>query len=187
MSENGIPINAAGAGAGEPVVIPVEPIALEDPQVARAIALIYREATTLDAKAYHAWERLYADDATYVIPVVPGIHDFENHLNMVFDDKRLQHSRVVRLTEGYAMSAVDSAITARTVSNFVAQAVSGDTVELTASQVLIAYKRGVHDIWAGTLEFSIRIGASSADDRIVKKVIRLVNSNETVPASGFLL
>ncbi|MGA6204254.1 aromatic-ring-hydroxylating dioxygenase subunit beta [Nocardia testacea] len=158
-----------------------------DGRVARAIELIWREAELLDRKEYHAWQELYTADAHYVVPIDRGAEDFDNTLNMVYDDARMRGMRVVRMTEGYAIAAVDAAVTARTVSRFVPEHIADDEVHLRAAQILIAYKRGRHDIWAGDVEYRIRLGAAPTDDRIARKVIRLVDSEDAVPAAGFLL
>jgi hypothetical protein len=59
---------------------------------------------------------------------------------------------------------------------------------LRSAQILVAYKRGNHDLWAADLVHHVRLSPEGADgDRISLKVIRLVNSDEAVPAAGFLL
>ncbi|MEI7057096.1 aromatic-ring-hydroxylating dioxygenase subunit beta [Nocardioides sp. CCNWLW239] len=160
---------------------------LTDPRVLRGIELTWREADLLDRKEYEAWNALYAEDGLYVIPIDPTTTDFDNTLNMVYDDARMRGMRVTRMTEGHAIAAVDSATTARTVSRFVPVEVSDAEVVLRASQVLVAYKRGRHDLWAGDVEYRIRLGATPAEDLIALKVVRLVDSEAAVPAAGFLL
>ncbi|MEU3855266.1 aromatic-ring-hydroxylating dioxygenase subunit beta [Streptomyces sp. NPDC029554] len=160
---------------------------LTDSRILQAVELIWREADLLDRKDYHAWNDLYADDGIYVIPVETSTDDFDDHLNMVYDDARMRAMRVQRLTEGYAISAVDSAKTIRTVSRFVPLEVTDTSVSIRAGQVVVAYKRGNHDLWAGDVEYVIRFGATPADDKIVRKVVRLVNAEDVVLAAGFLL
>lgn len=162
-------------------------LSLTDPRVVRAIELVWREAAVLDAKDYETWQGLYSEDAVYVIPIDRHAESFDDILNMVFDDARMRRLRVARMTEGFAIAAVDAATTARTVSRFVPTAVSDDEVSLRAAQVLVAYKRGSHDLWAGDLDHVIRLGATPAEDRIVRKVVRLVDAADAVPAAGFLL
>ncbi|MFT4220433.1 MAG: aromatic-ring-hydroxylating dioxygenase subunit beta [Microbacterium sp.] len=162
-----------------------------DPRVVRAIDLVSREAELLDRKEYIEWQDLYPEDGIYVIPIDPEVEDFENHLNIVFDNDTMRRARVVRLTEGYAIAAVDAAATVRTLGRFVPADVrdadGGAEVVLRAAQILVAYKRGRHDVWAADVEWTVRLGATAADDRIALKVIRLVDSQEEIPAAGFLL
>ena len=162
-------------------------ISVADPRVVRAIELAWREAELLDRKQYAAWQELYADDALYVIPIDRDADEFEDVLNMVFDDKRMRAMRVTRMTQGYAIAAVDAATTTRTVSRFVPAQVTDTQVKLRAAQILVAFKRGRHDLWAADLDYTVRLGAGAADDRLVRKVIRLIDSADAVPATGFLL
>ncbi|MFC6063129.1 aromatic-ring-hydroxylating dioxygenase subunit beta [Streptomyces ochraceiscleroticus] len=160
---------------------------LGDPRVVRAIELLWREAELLDRKEYRAWNELYAEDGIYVIPLDDTTDDFDDQLNMVYDDARMRAMRVARLTEGYAISAVDSARTARTVSRFVPVETTDGSVSLRAAQILVAYKRDRHQLWASDVEYTVRLGADRSEDRIVRKVIRLVDAEDAVPAAGFLL
>ncbi|MET9381777.1 aromatic-ring-hydroxylating dioxygenase subunit beta [Streptomyces sp. NPDC002928] len=158
---------------------------LADPRVIRAIELVWHEADLLDRKEYDTWQSLYAEDGHYVIPIDPETEDFANTLNMVYDDARMRQMRVTRMTEGYAIAAVDSARTVRTVSRFVVEQVADEKVVLRSSQVLVAYKRGHHDLWAAEVTHTIRL--SETGDRIALKVVRLVDGEDAVPAAGFLL
>ncbi|WP_447644529.1 aromatic-ring-hydroxylating dioxygenase subunit beta [Nocardioides zeae] len=175
----------------ETLVPAVPAVAIDDPRVRRAIELVWREADLLDRKEYDAWQALYADDAVYVIPIERDAESFDDILNMVYDDQRMRAMRVTRMTEGHAIAAVDAAVTVRTVSRFVVtgveDTVAGTVVSLRAAQVLVAYKRGSHDLWAGDVDHRIRLGADRADDRIVRKVVRLVDADAATPAAGFLL
>lgn len=168
--------------------VTAEPIPTTDPRVVRSIELIWREAELLDRKDYLAWDRLYTSDGTYVVPIDPDTEDFDNVLNMIYDDARMREMRVTRMIEGYAIAAVDAARTVRTVSRFVPTSVSDTEVVLRSAQVLIAFKRDRHDVWAADLVHRIRLDRDGpADDGIVQKVVRLVNSESAVPAAGFLL
>lgn len=158
---------------------------LTDQRVLRAIQLVWHEADLLDRKKYEDWQELYAADGIYVIPIDPSTDDFENHLNMVFDDDRLRRMRVVRMVEGYAMAAVDAATTVRSVSRFVVEELTDEQATLRSAQVVVAYKRGTHHLWASEVTHVVRLAGDAP--KIAKKIIRLVDSEDTVPASGFLL
>lgn len=163
---------------------PANPL-LADPCVTRAVELVWREADLLDRKEYGTWQELYTHDGLYIIPIDAETEDFENTLNMVYDDARMRQMRVARMTEGYAIAAVDAARTVRTVSRFVPVEVFEDEVTLRSAQVVVAYKRGNHDVWAAEVTHRIRL--SEQGDRIALKVVRLIDSEEAVPAAGFLL
>lgn len=158
-----------------------------DARVGRAIDLASKEAELLDRKDYGDWQELYTEDGIYVVPIDREVEDFSNTLNLIFDNDAMRRSRVTRMTEGYAISAVDAATTTRTLGRFVPAEVGDTEVRLRASQVVIAYKRGRHDLWAGEVEYLVRLGPTSTQDRLALKVIRLIDSDSELPASGFLL
>lgn len=163
-------------------------ILLNDDRVLRAIQLIWAEAKLLDDKNYETWETLYSDDAYYVIPIDPETEDFAASLNMVYDDKRMRHMRVERMIQGYAPSAVAAARTVRTVSRFTVESVSDTEVTLKSAQILSAYKRNHFDTLGAELTHTIALDPSGPEgDRIKLKVVRLINSEEAVTASGYLL
>ncbi len=158
---------------------------LSEPLVGRAIELIWREAQLLDDKDYEAWQTLYTEDGKYVIPVDPDTEDFESSLNMVYDDARMRHMRVTRLVQGYSMSAVAAARTSRTISRFTVEEITENTVTLRSAQVLVGFKRDKFQMLGADLTHRIRF--TGDDARIELKLIRLVNSDAAVNASGFLL
>jgi len=158
---------------------------LADPLVGRAIELVWHEARLLDDKAYEAWQTLYTEDAKYVIPVDPDTDDFESSLNMVYDDARMRHMRITRLVQGYSMSAVAAARTTRTISRFTVEEQTAETVTLRSAQVLVGFKREKFQVLGADLTHRIRFNGDDA--RIELKLIRLVNADAAVNASGFLL
>jgi len=158
---------------------------LAQPLVGRAIELIWREGQLLDDKKYEEWQTLYTADGKYIIPVDPDTDDFDSSLNMVYDDARMRHMRVTRLVQGYSMSAVAAARTSRTIARFTVEDLAEDTVTLRSAQVLVGFKRDKFQVLGADLTHRIRFEGDDA--RIELKVIRLVNSDAAVNASGFLL
>lgn len=156
-----------------------------DERIGRAIRLVWHEAELLDDKRYEAWERLYAEDGYYVVPIDQEGEDHAASLNMVYDDARMRRMRVERMVQGYAPAAVAAARTVRTNSRFTVTEVSDSEITLRSAQVLIAYKRG-ETLTLGA-QVTHRIRLADEGDRIALKVIRLLNSDEHVPAAGFLL
>ncbi|AZG46658.1 aromatic-ring-hydroxylating dioxygenase subunit beta [Gordonia insulae] len=156
-----------------------------DTRVLRAIQLVWQEAAVLDAKDYVAWESMYTDDAMYVIPIDPDTDDFASSLNMVYDDKRMRSLRVQRMMQGYAPSAVAAARTVRIVSRFTVEEVDDDAVILRSAQILNAFKRDAFSTIGA--EMTHRIALSDDGDKIALKVARLIDSEDAVSASGYLL
>lgn len=172
----------------EPLVdtpLAFEPGRLADPRVAGAIELIWHEAKLLDDKNYEQWETLWADDGMYIIPIDPDATDLSTSLNMVYDDARMRRMRIKRLVEGYSMSAVAAARTVRTISRFTVEQLTDDSVTLRSAQVLVGFKRGKFQTLGADLTH--RINLTGPVPLFELKVVRLVNSDEAVTASGFLL
>ena len=141
-------------------------LSLTDPRVLRAIELVWKEAEALDAKDYKSWEQMYTDDGIYVIPIDPDTDDFASSLNMVYDDARMRRLRVQRMLQGYSPSAVAAARTVRVISRFTVQERTDTSVTLRSAQIVFD---------------------DEGDDRIALKVIRLIDSEDAVSASGYLL
>ncbi|MES2259375.1 MAG: aromatic-ring-hydroxylating dioxygenase subunit beta [Pseudomonadota bacterium] len=156
-----------------------------DATLGRAIAFVWREAELLDRKDYAAWGALWSEDGHYIVPIDPDSTDYASQLNYVYDDARMRRLRIERLTSGHSMSAADSAHTVRTVSRFTLGQVEDDVVEVHSAQLLAAYKRGTLTMFAANLTHRIRFTADGA--RLQQKVVRLINSHDTLNALGFLL
>jgi 3-phenylpropionate/cinnamic acid dioxygenase small subunit len=157
---------------------------LETP-IGRAIAFVWHEAQLLDSKNYEAWGKLWADDGHYVVPIDPDTTDFASTLNYAYDDARMRQLRIERFSSGFSMSAADSAVTVRMISRFTLVESDSDEIELRSAQLLAAYKRGTTTLFAGNLTHRIRL--TEDGPRLVRKVVRLVNSQDALNALGFLL
>ncbi|SFV15092.1 aromatic-ring-hydroxylating dioxygenase subunit beta [Pseudoduganella namucuonensis] len=151
----------------------------------RAIAYIWAEAEILDRKDYAGWAALWAEDGKYIVPIEHGTDDYAGRLNYVYDDARMRRLRVERLSSGHSMSAADAAKTVRTVSRFRLVSEAGGVVEVNSSQVVVGYKRGKHTLYAADLTH--RIDLAGETPRLLQKVIRLVNAEDSLSAIGFLL
>lgn len=158
---------------------------MADTRVLRAIELIWHEASLLDAKDYRSWDALWTEGGRYVIPIDPDGDDFDTRLNMVNDDGRMRRMRIERLTSGYSMSALSAARTVRTVSRFTVEEPTDETVTLRSAQVLVAFRRDTQQTLGAELTHRIRFTPEGA--RLDLKVVRLVNSESAVNASGYLL
>ncbi|MFC9357529.1 aromatic-ring-hydroxylating dioxygenase subunit beta [Rhodococcus sp. NPDC057014] len=160
-------------------------IALSDTRVLQAIELVWHEAALLDAKDYQTWDALWTGEGRYVIPIDPDTDDFDGSLNMVNDDTRMRRMRIERLTSGYSMSALAAARTVRTVSRFTVEDRTDDSITLKSAQILVGFKRDDQQTLAADVTHRIRY--TEDGPRLDLKVIRLVNSQAAVNASGYLL
>lgn len=60
------------------------------------VRLVYLEARLVDERRFDEWYALYADDAFYWVPLVPGQADGENHTSLMYEDKLLLRLRIER-------------------------------------------------------------------------------------------
>jgi 3-phenylpropionate/cinnamic acid dioxygenase small subunit len=157
-----------------------------DPRVLRAIELVWREAEALDDKDYKSWEQMYTDDGVYVVPIDPDTEDFESSLNMVYDDKRMRRLRVERMVQGYSPSAVAAARTVRVISRFTVSEVTDTSVTIRSAQILNAFKRNEFLTLGANLTHTV-VFDDEGSEKISLKVIRLIDSEDAVSASGYLL
>lgn len=160
-------------------------LSVVSPSLQLAAEFIWREAELLDRKNYQQWAGLWSDTGHYVVPIDPDTTDFEATLNYAYDDARMRAMRIERLTSGNSVSAVDAARTVRTVSRFTEVSRSADVIELSSAQVLVAYKREIHTLFAADLTHRLRFTPEGI--RLEQKVVRLINSADSLNALGFLL
>ncbi|WP_328504626.1 hypothetical protein OG828_46985 [Streptomyces sp. NBC_00457] len=160
-------------------------LSLDDPRAVAAVSLIWYEAHLLDARCYEDWDALWAEGGEYVVPIDRETTDFASRLNLVYDDDRMRRMRVERLTGGLSISAAAAARTVRSVSRFVVTGREQDAIEVCSAQVLVGYKREETFVLAADVTHRIVFGPGGP--RISRKIVRLVNSEDTVTASGFLL
>ena len=168
-----------------PVTAAAAELPLDDPRALAAVSLIWREAHLLDARRYEDWDGLWAEGGEYVVPIDRDTTDFASRLNLVFDDDRMRRMRIERLTGGFSISAAAAARTVRSVSRFVVTGREDEAIEISSAQVLVGYKREETFVLAADVTHRIAFGADGP--RISRKIVRLVNSEDTVTASGFLL
>jgi len=155
------------------------------PSLSLASEFIWREAELLDRRRYDEWSRMWSPTGTYVVPIDPDTTDFAATLNYAYDDARMRAMRIERLTSGNAVSAVDAARTVRTISRFTEVGTSDDVIEVNSAQVLVAFKRGIPTLFASDLTHRLRFTPEGI--RLEQKVVRLINSADTLNALGFLL
>ncbi|MFB6675405.1 aromatic-ring-hydroxylating dioxygenase subunit beta [Streptomyces sp. NPDC056390] len=158
---------------------------LDNPRARAALSLIWHEAALLDGRRYEEWDALWAEGGEYVIPIDRTATDFAATLNLVYDDDRMRRMRIERLTGGFSISADAAARTVRTVSRFTLAAQEDNAIEICSAQVLVGYKRGETLVLGADLRH--RIVDTADGPRIARKIVHLINSDDAVTASGFLL
>lgn len=151
-----------------------------------AIEFIWQEAMLLDRKQYAQWLELWEPSGLYIVPIDADAVEFEDKLNYVYDDHRMRQLRVDRMMAGTAGSVIDAASTVRTLSRFVRLPSKDEgVIEVSAAQILIAYKRATTTIFAANVTYAIRM--DKPEPRIERKIVRLINSEDALSSIGFFL
>ncbi|UJB39658.1 aromatic-ring-hydroxylating dioxygenase subunit beta [Streptomyces sp. A1-5] len=113
-------------------------------------ALVRHEARLLDTGRYDDWLRLYADDATYWVPVDPAATDPEDSLSIICDDRKRILDRLFRLSSGYAHAEVPPSTVRRVVSGCeVSPCPHGADTDVVSTFVLVHARLGRQGVIAG--------------------------------------
>lgn len=158
----------------------VDPVATAD-----VAAFLYREAELLDARRFEEWLALYADDATYWIPQGPDA-DPRVDVQLVLDDRRRLHERVLRLSSGHAYSQDPASRTVHLISNVRIAEQEGDAVTVASAQLITEVRRNRQAHYAGHVRHELVPGAGGSW-LIRRKEIRLVNSDVPLGNVTFLI
>ncbi|MDH2346141.1 MULTISPECIES: aromatic-ring-hydroxylating dioxygenase subunit beta [unclassified Bradyrhizobium] len=150
-----------------------------------AMAFSWYEADLLDSAQYAEWLSLWTDDAHYVVPIEPGATDFENSLNYAYDDHAMREKRVSRLINGQSISASPVARTVRLQSRFRLLKVAETACELRCAQILTEFRRGRERNYTADVEF--RLVRDGDKLKIAQKIVRLINSTDSLTGIGYIL
>ena len=156
------------------------PITLDE-----AIQFVWLEADLLDSAAYDEWKALWTPTSRYIVPIEPGVTDFENTLNYAYDDAEMRAKRADRLVSGQSVSASPVARTVRLLSRFRVLRSDGAGCALRCAQMITEFRRGRERTYAADVEFLLVRTANGL--QIERKVIRLVNGTDALGGIGYIL
>ena len=151
----------------------------------KASAFIWAESDMLDHTEYDDWLKLWAPDGVYVIPIDPKETDFENTLNYAYDDRHMREKRVARLVGGEAISSAPVARTVRSVSRMRLLSEDGDRVTVRCAQDLREFRKDRFRQHTSDVTYELLRDGDSF--RIQRKIVRLINSTDTLTAVGYIL
>ena len=80
---------------------------------------LFREAALLDDRNWEAWEKLFADDGMYWVPLAHDQADPFNHASLFYEDAMMREVRRRRLVNDRAWSQQPVTRTARTIGNVI--------------------------------------------------------------------
>lgn len=148
-------------------------------------AFIWQEGDMLDHGEYDAWLALWEEKGTYIIPINPEETDFENTLNYAYDNAHMRQLRVQRLIGGESISTSPQPRTVRSASNIRVLDEEGDVVHVRCSQQLRDFRKDALKHYSASLTYHlVRDGDSF---KIQRKVIRLINADDTLAGIGYIL
>lgn len=146
-------------------------------------AFIFREARLADEARYSEWESLWADDASYRVPMRPD-DDPARTIAYINDNRARIKSRVAQLNTGVRHSQTPPSVMRRMISNLEVLEQDGDTVTVGANFVLFEYRHTLTP-WAGRYVYRIR--TSGPEPKLVAKTVHLVNGAGPIPTMSFLV
>ncbi len=144
---------------------------------------LWKEADVLDSKSYDAWLDMWLTEGIYILPMGDG-EDYENQLNLCYDNDKMRRMRIDRFNRGFSISSAPAADTVRTVSRIVIDSVEGDEIKVRAAQHLIEDKFGRQRIWAADVFFTLK--KTEDGFKIERKIAKLLNSGGMLNSFSYL-
>ena len=139
----------------------------------------------LDHGEYAQWLDAWTPDGVYIVPIDPNAADFENTLNYAYDNAAMREKRVARLTSGESISTSPQPRTVRSVSTFRILSNDDNVVKVRCAQNLREFRKDVQKHYSADVTFElVRHGGSFL---IRRKVIRVINSTDTLQGIGYIL
>src|SRR5215471_6634798 len=135
---------------------------------------LYHEAWLLDRRRLDEWLSLFANDATYWIPLQADQSDPLTASSIVYDDRRLLEVRVRQFQHPRAHARVPAPRTVHQVSNVRVLEADGRDTRVGSTLVLVEYRRERQRVWGAVVEHRLRRTAHGL--RIAAKRVDLVNS-----------
>ena len=141
---------------------------------------LYHEANLLDAQRYEEWLALFAEDATYWVPLEQNQKDPHETSSLIYDDRTLLELRVKQFRHPRAHARAPLARTIHQVGNVVV-----DDLIVKSTLTVIEFRNEKQRLWAGLVEHQLRRERDSW--RIARKRIDLVNSEGELEGISILL
>ena len=153
--------------------------------ITQVSAFIWQEADMLDHGEYAQWLESWTPDGLYIVPIDPQETDFANTLNYAYDNAAMREKRVARLGSGESISTTPVPRTVRSVSRFRVLSTDGTNVTVRCAQELREFRKDVLKHYSADVTFDlVRSGGSFL---IKRKIVRLINSTDTLQGIGYIL
>jgi benzoate/toluate 1,2-dioxygenase subunit beta len=134
---------------------------------------LYHEAQLLDMQRYEDWLELFADDATYWVPLEKDQKDPFATSSIIHDDKTLLELRVKQARHPRAHARLPLARTVHQVGNIQVSERAGEVLVHSTLQ-LVEFRNEKQRLWGALVEHRLRRAGESY--KIAHKRVDLVNS-----------
>ena len=146
---------------------------------------LHHEARLLDTQRFEEWLELFADDATYWVPLQHNQKDPLETSSLIYDDRTLLALRVKQLRHPRAHARLPLARTVHQVGNVLVLKDSGTDVVVASTLNLTEFRSEKQRLWAALVEHRLR--RTPAGLKIAHKRIDLVNSEGELDGIAILL
>jgi benzoate/toluate 1,2-dioxygenase beta subunit len=134
---------------------------------------LYHEARLLDTDQLEAWLELFADDATYWVPLEKNQKDPLETSSIIHDDRTLLELRVKQARHPRAHARLPLARTVHQVGN-IQVSENGSEIVVNSTLQLIEFRNEKQRLWGALVEHRLR--KNGAGFKIAHKRVDLVNS-----------
>jgi len=135
---------------------------------------LYHEARLLDTGQLEAWLDLFADDATYWLPLERDQKDPLETSSIIHDDRTLLELRVKQARHPRAHARQPLARTVHQVGNVMVHSEKDSEIRVNSTLQLIEFRAEKQRVWGALVEHRLRRMGDSF--RIAHKRVDLVNS-----------
>jgi 3-phenylpropionate/cinnamic acid dioxygenase small subunit len=150
---------------------------------------LYHEARLLDTQRYEEWLALFADDATYWVPLEQGQKDPYQTSSIIHDDRTLLELRVKQLRHPRAHARQPLARTVHQVGNVVELGRANGELRIGSTLTVVEFRHEKQRLYGALVEHRLRhhMGNEGATFRIAHKRVDLVNCEAELDGIAILL
>lgn len=157
---------------------------LDTQLLADVSAFLNVEADMLDNKEYSQWLDLWVESGLYIVPVDHSATDYENNLNVAYDNHEMRELRIQRLTSGEAISTQLADKTVRTTSRFrVLDDIDG-VVRVRCAYCLYENNKNGLRTYPANVQF--RLVRDGGSFKITEKVVKIMQSSRYLTTVNYL-
>lgn len=157
---------------------------LDTQLLADVSAFLNVEADMLDNKEYSQWLDLWVESGLYIVPVEHAETDYENNLNVAYDNHEMRELRIQRLTSGEAISTQLADKTVRTTSRFrILDDIDG-VVRVRCAYCLYENNKNGLRTYPANVQF--RLVRDGGSFKITEKVVKIMQSSRHLTTVNYL-